>query len=126
MGGTGAKVSTDGVMCTYLLVPPLSPPPSVSTTPKYLSFAKGGAFQHSQHLYTGTLAWMAGINCPDLRTDLRQISTSIKSLYVGMEGRRGLLEVSSDHVGGIAVGHNANSAHAFFLSLLLVLASGNG
>ena len=98
MGRTGAKVSTDGVMCTYLLIPP--PPPSVSTTPKYLSFAEGGAFQHSQQLYTGTLAWMAGISCPNLRTDLKHISTSIKSLYVGMDGGRGLLKVSSDHVGG--------------------------
>ena len=98
MGGTGAKVSADGVMCTYLLIPPS--PPSVSTTPKYLSFAKGGAFQRSQQLYTGTLAWMAGIHCPDLRTDLKHISTSIKSLYVGMDGRNGLLKVSFDHVGG--------------------------
>ena len=129
MGGAGAKVSADTVMCTYLLIPPPhSSPPSVSTTPKYLSFAEGGAFQRSLQLYTGTLAWMAGTSCPDLRTDLKAISTSIKSLYLGMDGRKGLLKVSFDHVGGgIAVGHSPYSTHAFFLSsLLLVLASGNG
>ena len=96
MGGASRKVSADRITYTFVLLSP--PPPVARTTPKYLSVAGGEAFQHSQRLYIDSLAWMAGTDCPDLRSDLKHISTSIKSLYVCMGGKKGLLKVSSNRV----------------------------
>ena len=93
MGRASTKVSADRITYIYFcFIEPI--PLFASTTPKYLSVAGGEAFRHSQQLYTSTLAWMAGTNCPDLRRELKHISASIKSVYMCMDGGKGLFKVS--------------------------------